>query len=95
MAKGQFCETTIGTPGPVDSALWSAVFDAPSFRVSCVDDVAGVSLSGALKNIVALAAGFVDGLNLGGNTKAAVIRIGLQEMREFCMEFFEGAKSET
>lgn len=95
VAKGQFCETTIGCPTPVDSIIWGAVFDAPTFRVNCVDDVAGVSLSGALKNVVALAAGMVDGLGLGGNTKAAILRIGLQEMQAFCMEFFEGSKPET
>jgi glycerol-3-phosphate dehydrogenase (NAD+) len=48
----------------------------------------GVSLSGALKNIV-------DGLGMGGNTKAAILRIGLIEMREFCLEFFKGSKAET
>ena len=95
VAKEQFCETTIGVPAREDGELWDAVFDAPSFRVSIVDDVSGVSLSGALKNVVALAAGFIDGLGLGGNTKAAILRIGLQEMREFCLEFFEGSKAET
>ena len=95
VAKDQFCETTIGTPSAEDSELWKAVFDAPTFKVSVVDDVMGVSLSGALKNIVALAAGFVDGLGMGGNTKAAILRIGLIEMREFCLEFFKGSKAET
>ncbi|KAK8865959.1 glycerol-3-phosphate dehydrogenase (NAD(+)) [Kwoniella newhampshirensis] len=95
VAMGQFCETTIGCPTHNDSLLWSAVFDAPSFRVRTVEDVNGVSLGGALKNVVALAAGFVDGLGLGGNTKAAILRIGLKEMTEFCLEFFEGSQAET
>lgn len=95
VAKEQFCETTIGVPSAADGLLWDAVFDAATFRVSIVEDVAGVSLSGALKNIIALAAGMVDGLGLGGNTKAAILRIGLQEMRGFCLEFFEGSKADT
>lgn len=95
VALGQFCETTIGCPSGVDATLWHAVFDAHSFRVSTVEDVNGVSLGGALKNIVALAAGMVDGLRLGGNTKAAILRIGLSEMTEFTLEFFPGAQRQT
>lgn len=95
VAKEQFCETTIGVPGDEDAELWDAVFDSANFKVSTVSDVAGVSLSGALKNVVALAAGMVDGMGLGGNTKAAVLRIGLEEMRRFSQEFFEGVKGET
>ncbi|WVO12947.1 glycerol-3-phosphate dehydrogenase (NAD(+)) [Cryptococcus depauperatus] len=95
IAMGQFCETTIGCPTHDESLLWHAVFNAPSFRVNAVEDVSGVSLAGALKNVVALAAGMVDGLGLGGNTKAAVMRIGLKEMTEFCLEFFKGSKPDT
>ncbi len=56
------------------------LFFAPRFRVYAGDDVIGVQLGGALKNVVALAAGVVDGLGLGANTRAALITRGLAEM---------------
>lgn len=95
VAKQQFCETTIGCPNTEDSAAWHAVFDTSMFRVHVIEDVSGVSLSGALKNIVAMAAGFVDGLELGGNTKSAILRIGLIEMSNFTLEFFPDASPDT
>ncbi|BGP57216.1 hypothetical protein JCM8202_005345 [Rhodotorula sphaerocarpa] len=95
VANEDYCETTIGCPSPEDCALWEAVFATKMFRVHAVTDVAGVSLSGALKNVVALAAGFVDGLDKGGNTKAAIIRMGLLEMQAFTLEFFPSASPET
>ncbi|OCK79074.1 glycerol-3-phosphate dehydrogenase-like protein [Lepidopterella palustris CBS 459.81] len=64
------------------------LFHRPYFHVRMVSDVAGVSLSGALKNIVALAAGFVDGLGWGDNAKAAVMRVGILEMVAFGKSFF-------
>lgn len=48
-----------------------------------------------LQNIVACAAGFVDGLGLGDNTKAAVIRLGLMEMVKFVDTFYSGSKLST
>ena len=64
-------ETTIGySPDDFESAqLFQSLFDTPWFRVNAVADVAGVEICGALKNVVALAAGFVDGLKYGSNTK--------------------------
>ncbi|MGQ0811149.1 MAG: NAD(P)H-dependent glycerol-3-phosphate dehydrogenase, partial [Nitrospiraceae bacterium] len=53
---------------------------APTFRVYADTDVIGVQLGGALKNVMALAAGIVDGLGLGHNARAALITRGLAEM---------------
>jgi glycerol-3-phosphate dehydrogenase (NAD+) len=64
------------------------LFHRRYFHVRVVPDVAGVSLGGALKNVVAVAAGWVDGLGWGDNAKAAIMRVGLLEMREFGNRFF-------
>lgn len=73
---------------PLDHETFKVLFHRPYFHVRMVSDVAGVSLGGALKNIVALAAGFVDGKGWGDNAKAAIMRIGLLEMVKFGKEFF-------
>ena len=95
MASDAFCETTIGYSDATNGELWRKAFDCPSFQVGLVEDTVGVELCGALKNIVAIGAGFCDGLGFGGNTKAAIIRIGLKEQMKFCKMFFEGVKDET
>jgi len=70
-------------------------YSIPYFHVRAVNDVAGPELCGTLKNIVALGAGMVDGLGLGNNTKAAVIRIGLLEMMALGQALFPTVKTET
>jgi len=72
VADEQFCEATLGTDASEkDQQLLVKLFDCPTFRVRAVSDIAGVELCGALKNVVALGAGFCDGLSFGSNTKDA------------------------
>lgn len=56
------------------------VFSNEYFRVYSSDDVTGCELGGSLKNVIAIAAGIIDGLRLGDNTKAALITRGLAEI---------------
>ncbi len=67
-----------GSPGTAES--WQEVLMGSAFRVYTNDDVIGVELGGALKNVIALAAGICDGLGFGDNTKAALLTRGLAEM---------------
>jgi glycerol-3-phosphate dehydrogenase (NAD(P)+) len=66
---------------------------SPRLRVYASDDVAGVELCAAAKNVIALAAGGVDGLGLGDNAKAGLISRGLREMSRLGASF--GARPET
>jgi len=80
---------------PLTHATIKSLFHRPYFHVRLVRDAAGVSLGGALKNVVALAAGFVEGLGWGDNAKAAVMRIGILEEVKFGTAFFPACKRET
>jgi len=64
------------------------LFYRPYFHVRMVSDVAGVSLGGALKNVVAIATGYMDGLGWGDNARAAIMRVGLLEEVKFGKTFF-------
>src|SRR5918997_4207598 len=56
------------------------IFSTPRFRVYSHDDVIGVELAGALKNVIAIAAGILEGLGMGHNPRAALITRGLAEI---------------
>jgi glycerol-3-phosphate dehydrogenase (NAD(P)+) len=60
--------------------LVAQAFCTPYFRVYVSDDIRGVELGGALKNVIAIGAGVVDGAGYGDNTKAAIITRGIAEM---------------
>jgi hypothetical protein len=69
IAAEELSEATIGYSVLAHGELFKRLFQRPYFYVQLVPDVAGAEMAGTLKNIVALAAGFVDGLGLGPNTK--------------------------
>ena len=76
VAADQFCETTIAFNGSKEvGSMFKKAFQTDNFRVSVVRDVHGTEMCGALKNIVACGAGFVDGLKLGDNTKVFGVRV--------------------
>ena len=69
------------------------VFSSSVFRVYTSTDSLGVELGGALKNVIALAAGMADGIGYGDNTKAALITRGIKEMSRLAIKM--GAEAET
>jgi glycerol-3-phosphate dehydrogenase (NAD(P)+) len=89
-------DPTAITMASKDSELAETVqreFSDPRFRVYTNDDVVGVELGGALKNITAIAAGVCDGLGLGHNSIAALITRGLAEMTRLVVAC--GGRQET
>jgi glycerol-3-phosphate dehydrogenase (NAD+) len=95
VAEEQFGETTIACKEPKDGEIFQKLFHTGYFDVNVIGDWRGLQVCGALKNVVALGAGICDGLHYGNNTKSAVIRRGLVEMRKFGKTFFGGVHTET
>lgn len=71
---------TVASHDPSLAAFFQNLFSQPRFRVYTSSDIVGVELGGALKNVIAIAAGISDGLGFGDNTKAALITRGLAEL---------------
>lgn len=88
VARGDFCESTIGCGNEKTGHVLKQLFHTDNFMITVVKDVKTVEICGALKNVVACAAGFATGMGLGDNTNAAVIRLGLKEMIRFCRLFY-------
>jgi glycerol-3-phosphate dehydrogenase (NAD(P)+) len=80
IAEGKPSVSVVATNGPVAAGAAQALLTTPQFRIYTADDVAGVELAGALKNIIAVGAGIADGMQAGDNAKAAFITRGIAEI---------------
>ena len=69
------------------------IWSGPRFRVYTSDDVVGIQIGGAVKNVIAIAVGCSDGMGFGDNTRAALITRGLAEMNRFVTAY--GGRRET
>lgn len=93
VAKGVPTAVVIGGEKGVSEYVRDTLTVPPKFRIYNSTDQKGVEIGGALKNIIAIAGGIVDGLNLGDNTKAALITRGLHEIVRFALS--KGARIDT
>lgn len=83
IANGQPAPTVIASQDPATARHFQALVGTPFFRAYTNDDVIGVELCGALKNVIALGAGAIDGIGYGDNAKAGFVTRGLAEIARF------------
>lgn len=80
VAAGQPTAITVATADGEFATVLAEALHGPRFRVYTTDDVIGVEIGGAVKNVIAIATGLADGLGFGANARAALITRGLAEM---------------
>ncbi len=93
IAAGLPAPTVIASADPATARHFQSVVATPMFRAYTNEDVVGVELCGALKNIVALGAGAIDGIGYGENAKAGFVTRGLAEIARYV--FAQGANPLT
>ncbi len=93
VAQGQPTAVTVAFPELADAVRAQRALTSETLRIYSSDDVTGVELGGALKNVIAIAAGVVTGLGLGSNSTAALIVRGSAEMTRLAVA--AGARRET
>lgn len=93
VARGDPTALTVASTDIALTAIVQKEFSDPSFRIYMNDDLTGVELGGALKNVIAIAAGVCHGLDLGHNSVAALITRGLTEITRLAVAC--GAKPQT
>ncbi len=93
VGRGLPTTCVVGASSEKTAKYLQDVFMSPVFRVYISPDILGIELGGALKNVIALAAGIADGLGYGDNTKAALITRGIAEIARLGMKM--GGRLET
>ena len=93
VARGQPTALVAASEHPDVRDALVAAFHSPTLRVYANDDIVGVEVGGAVKNVLAIATGLCDGLNLGLNARAALVTRGLAEMTRLGVAL--GARPET
>ncbi|MFC7298513.1 NAD(P)H-dependent glycerol-3-phosphate dehydrogenase [Herminiimonas aquatilis] len=93
VAQGLPCALAIASDNSALRELVVAAVHGPSIRIYSTDDLIGVEVGGAVKNILAIATGIIDGLKLGLNARAALITRGLVEITRFGVAL--GGRAET
>ncbi len=93
VARGLPTLITCAGTDPASTETFAALLRGQHFRAYTTDDIIGVELGGALKNVLAIAVGAADGLGYGANTRAALITRGLNEMMRLATRL--GARQET
>lgn len=93
IASGLPTAMTLAAPEMGDAERLAAILSGATFRLYASDDVTGVEIGGALKNVLAIACGIVEGAGLGESARAALIARGLAELTRFAVA--HGAHPET
>lgn len=91
--KGLPTAVALAAPTLALADEWASVLARPSFRIYGTDDLAGVALGGAVKNVLAIACGISDGHGLGESARAALIARGFSELTRLGRQL--GARPET
>lgn len=91
--KGLPTAVVMAAPRLEDATHWAEALSLPQFRIYASDDVKGVEIGGALKNVLAIACGISDGRGLGESARAALTTRGFAELTRFAAKL--GARPET
>jgi glycerol-3-phosphate dehydrogenase (NAD(P)+) len=93
VVKGLPTAVVLAAPVLNEASRWASALTLPSFRIYGSDDVMGVEIGGALKNVLAIACGISDGRGLGDSARAALTTRGFAELTRFGRKL--GARPET